>query len=466
MEPRKVSEFLFTKFYSSKDFTILLRNDDLTHPGETAEWWEDHCHTQVGQTRDAAKPITSFEFQQEICGPGENSSDIARLQVSRAFAGNAWSITARWEPTTNANKGLKKARGDAKRAANLLEASKDWRPDTTYGFEKADPLASDRSSRRYPFVFCIRDLVDCLYDRIAEAAEPHQGLILVTGATNSAKSKIARGLVWRMLKKKIEDPRAQDRRPHLVTFEDPIEQFFWKAEHPATGDPNTAPAIDYTPRQRRKDCAELKRGLDDALRQTPSVFYIGEIRDSDEMCQAVEFGGTGHLAIATAHAGNLIEGVGKLLKAVNAANSGARAIYAPKILAVIHLKMLTFRVFRAGEKEPEEIDALTPAMYRRTPRGLQSLVADGLASVMPYFPEDGPVAQFGSLGRQYFAHALCSGSLNPEGRADAADPAIADLWNVFRRFHSGESDELPLPFDRDKAQRLIDAALEEDLYGR
>jgi twitching motility protein PilU len=177
-------------------------------------------------------------------------------------------------------------------------------------------------------VFCIRDLVDCLYDRIAEAAEPHQGLILVTGATNSTKSKIARGLAWRMLKKIIEDPKAQDRGPHLVTFEDPIEQFFWKAEHPATGDPDAAPAIDYTPRQRQKDCAELKQGLDDALRQTPAVFYIGEIRDSEEMCQAVEFGGTGHLAIATAHAGNLIEGVGKLLKAVKAANSGVRAIYA------------------------------------------------------------------------------------------------------------------------------------------
>lgn len=206
--------------------------------------------------------------------------------------------------------------------------------------------------------------------------------------------------------------------------------------------------------------------MDDALRQTPTAFYIGEIRDPAEIFEAVEFGGTGHLAIATAHAGNLIEGVSKLLKAVNATNSGTRAMYAPKILAVIHLKMLSFRMFRRGEPEAEDFSGLVPAMYRRTPRGLQSLVADGLASVMPYFPGDEVVGQFGSLGRQYFARQLCREPLNTEGRKEAKTAGISDLWQAFRQFHSGDTDTLPEPFDPQKAQRLIDSALEEDLYGR
>jgi hypothetical protein len=183
------------------------------------------------------------------------------------------------------------------------------------------------------------------------------------------------------------------------------------------------------------------------------------------MSQAVEFGGTGHFVIATAHAGNLLEAAGKLLKAVSASNSGTRAIFAPKILAVIHLKMLPFHVARKGHG-PDEFQALTPAMYRRTPRGLQSLVADGLASVMPYFLQDDDFAgQFGSLGRQYFARALCRADLNAEGRSEGADEA-ASRWEGFRKFHSGDGDEMPPPFETADAPRLIDAALEEDLHGR
>jgi Type II/IV secretion system protein len=460
MDAEVINKFLADRFYSSKDFTVLLRDDELKSKG-----WVEYCHKAAGYGEPAGEAITSFEFQQEVRAPDEETGSVARIQVSRAFSGQAWSVTVRWEPTDAYKKHRPKAPGDSKKALDLLESSKDWKPETTYGFKDAKPDAHTRRERKYPFLFCIRDLVDCLYDRITEAAEPNQGLILVTGATNSAKSKIARALAWRRLQERSQDPKAQGRRPHLVTFEDPIEQFFWTKDRFADG--KEQPAIDYTPRQRRKDCRSLEQGLEDALRQTPTVFYIGEIRDSAEIAQALDFGGTGHLAIATAHAGNLIEGVGKLLKAVNAANSGTRAMFAPKILAVIHLKMLSFGMFRKAEPDCEEFDALVPAMYRRTPRGLQSLVADGLASVMPYFPGEETVGQFGSLGRQYFARTLCRAALNPEGRAEGADnAALADRWQTLRQFHTGDTDQLPEPFESGTSQRLIDAALEEDLYGR
>src|SRR5207249_2189827 len=94
--------------------------------------------------------------------------------------------------------------------------------------------------------------------------------------------------------------------------------------------------IDYTSRQKGIDVHDLKCASEDALRQTPAVFYIGEVRDASDWKEVLEFAGTGHLVVTTAHAGSLIEAMIKLLGAVDAKTPADRRRYAEKILAVVH----------------------------------------------------------------------------------------------------------------------------------
>ena len=49
-------------------------------------------------------------------------------------------------------------------------------------------------------------------------------------------------------------------------------------------------------REKGKDVACLDEAINDAKRQTPACFFIGEIRDSNDWQRAVAFAGTGHLA--------------------------------------------------------------------------------------------------------------------------------------------------------------------------
>jgi hypothetical protein len=99
-----------------------------------------------------------------------------------------------------------------------------------------------------------------------------------------------------------------------------------------------------------------------------------------------------------------VEAITKLLRAAKWEALGSRAVHIPKILAVVHLKKIPL-----PEARPEpraEVAALVPNLYRRTPSGMQDLVSDGLASVLPYFPATENGDRFGSLGRQFLASRL------------------------------------------------------------
>jgi hypothetical protein len=445
--------FLRNWFYRSGDFTRIFTTeilrafpDEITGAVDGPDRWYQYCCERANQRSDAGGPrLTSFEFSEDIY-----PEVTARLQVSRAFDGSAWSVSVRWE-APKAHPG-RKAIDDsfAAEAAKLLDAAHEWKPSDSYNFPEK------LSGGEYPFPFSIRDVVEGMFERVQDAQAPHQGLVLLTGPTNAAKSLIARGLVWQRLSRLVGEP-GRKRRPHLVTFEDPIEKYLWRADSLPAMPGSATPAIDYTPRQAVADCASLKEALTGALRQTPSVFYIGEIRSEEEMRRAVEFGGTGHFVVATAHAGSLIEAVSKILNAVEAKNSGARAIYAPKILAVIHLKRVTFRASLYRCCEPEPMEALVPTMYRQTAQGLQSLVADGLASLLPYCPEKARVAQYGSLGRQFFAKELCSVVCDRSFSGE-----VQERWKAIMEWNCGRGALV----DKPGSLRLTDAALLEDLYGR
>lgn len=201
-----------------------------------------------------------------------------------------------------------------------------------------------KTEERRKYLFSTGEYCNQLYHEFFETTDPPQpvrGLLVVTGATNSLKSEIARGLIDMYLRNKERGPK--ERLHHLVTFEDPIEKFYYveKTEGPARValvPSKRVRDIDYTPRQKLQDASDLRRALNDALRQTPTVFFVGETRQKEEWPVLLDFAATGHFIVTTAHAGSLVEAMHKIFEACNVRTSGDRAEIASKLLGLIHLR--------------------------------------------------------------------------------------------------------------------------------
>jgi hypothetical protein len=227
-----------------------------------------------------------------------------------------------------------------------------------------------------------RKVVDVVWNHIAGHGEPRSGLIVVAGATGSRKSSYARELARRVLVKPIDE--AKDRtfdRPHVITFEDPIES--WFAYTPIDA---SRAGFEYTPREKGKDVESLLAAINDALRQKPALLYVGEVRTPDDWRAILSFARTGHLAITTTHAGSLAETFAAILSAAQACTPAGRSEIANRIVAVLHVRKV--------EKER------VPALWVQTDRTRTALTQEGLASLLPTGAEDG------RYGRRDFAKEL------------------------------------------------------------
>jgi len=260
------------------------------------------------------------------------------------------------------------------------------------------------------FPISLQTICEVLFYLLPELREEHpRGVIVVTGSTNAGKSKIARGLIYRYLQEKISgfeiNKPLKQRRPHLVTIEDPIEDYFFTED---LDDPSPKKAqeygLDYTPREIGKDTGGLADAFADALRQTPSVVYVGEVRDKDEWKPLIDFAGTGHLVVTTAHAGSLVEAMDRIMQATDATVPARRGQVADCILAVIHLESVPLGMTM-------DKSVVLPAIWRRTSSGISTFVADGLASIVPNILSKGKTqeasrrqdASISSIGRLWFA---------------------------------------------------------------
>lgn len=119
------------------------------------------------------------------------------------------------------------------------------------------------------------------------------GLVLITGATGSGKSTtLAAMLQW------LNDnvPR------HVVTIEDPIEYLFEKK------------LCLFTQREVGTDTSSFTEGLRRALRQSPDVILLGEIRDVDTAVTALHASETGHLVLATLHSSNISDTIERIVR--------------------------------------------------------------------------------------------------------------------------------------------------------
>ncbi|RKZ72858.1 MAG: type IV pili twitching motility protein PilT [Candidatus Parabeggiatoa sp. nov. 1] len=119
-----------------------------------------------------------------------------------------------------------------------------------------------------------------------------RGLILMVGATNSGKSTTLAAMI---------NHRNEHQAGHILTIEDPIEFVH----------PHQKSLVNQ--RELEVDTHSYLRALRSAMRESPDVILIGEIRDQETMAAALELSNTGHLALSTLHANNAYQAMQRVI---------------------------------------------------------------------------------------------------------------------------------------------------------
>lgn len=115
---------------------------------------------------------------------------------------------------------------------------------------------------------------------VMSLTDRQKGLVLVTGPTGCGKTTTLSALI-----NKIN----QERACHILTLEDPIEYLH---QHQKSI---------INQREIGSDSRSYQRALRAALRQSPDVILIGEMRDLETIAIALTAAETGHLVFSTLH---------------------------------------------------------------------------------------------------------------------------------------------------------------------
>ncbi len=133
-----------------------------------------------------------------------------------------------------------------------------------------------------------------LPDIIRRMTYQPQGLILVTGKTNSGKTTTLNALINEINEK-------QNKK--ILTLENPIEY-----KHVSKKSVIVQKEIGEG-----RDCLNFSDGVKNSLREDCDILVIGEIRDRETMDAAIETAESGHLVIGTLHTKSCAETIDRMI---------------------------------------------------------------------------------------------------------------------------------------------------------
>ena len=128
--------------------------------------------------------------------------------------------------------------------------------------------------------------------QLEEVSSFHDGIVLVTGPRNSGKSSTLAALLDRINRERV---------CHIITIEDPLE--FLHNHKRAT----------VHQRELHSDTPSISFGLRAALRQSPDVILVSELRDRETVEMAMEAAETGHLVLSSLNAADAPQTVERLI---------------------------------------------------------------------------------------------------------------------------------------------------------
>jgi twitching motility protein PilT len=127
---------------------------------------------------------------------------------------------------------------------------------------------------------------------LEKLTEPIDGLVLLVGPTGSGKSSTIAALLEHV---------NRTRSRHILTIEDPVEYEY------------TSGTCLVHQREVGRDVESFAAGLRAALRESPDVILVGEMRDRETFAAAMTAAETGHLVFSTLHSGNAAMAIDRIV---------------------------------------------------------------------------------------------------------------------------------------------------------
>jgi twitching motility protein PilT len=177
-------------------------------------------------------------------------------------------------------------------------------------------------------------------DAVMKLADSRNGMVLVTGPAGSGKSTTLACIIDRINHR---------REAHIITLEDPLEYLH---RH------------DRSIVSQREICTDTESyltALRAALRQSPDVILLGEMRDYETINTAVTAAETGHLIFSSLHTIGAANTIDRIIDAFPASQQHQISIQLASVLQAVVSQKLIPSV--SGEVIPVfEIMVLTPAI--------------------------------------------------------------------------------------------------------
>jgi twitching motility protein PilT len=129
-------------------------------------------------------------------------------------------------------------------------------------------------------------------DPLKRLASLKRGLVLATGIAGSGKSTTLASMIEYV---------NRTMNKHIITIEDPIE-FRFEDKRSIVNQ-----------REVGVDVSSFSQALRQAMRQSPDVILIGEMRDADTVSAAISAAETGHLVFSTLHTVNAVQTVERII---------------------------------------------------------------------------------------------------------------------------------------------------------
>ncbi|MCB9868500.1 MAG: PilT/PilU family type 4a pilus ATPase [Planctomycetes bacterium] len=129
-------------------------------------------------------------------------------------------------------------------------------------------------------------------DALKRLAQRKRGLVLATGVAGSGKSTTLGAMLEYI---------NRNAHKHIITIEDPIEFLF----------EDRCSIVNQ--REIGTDAPSFSEALRSAVRQSPDVILIGEMRDRETCESAIAAAETGHLVLSTLHTVNAVQTVERII---------------------------------------------------------------------------------------------------------------------------------------------------------
>jgi twitching motility protein PilT len=172
-----------------------------------------------------------------------------------------------------------------------------YRYRVSFGFSEERNVATFRMIKPDRPTFDTINYNDKCVEALRRAYNKSSGICYMTGPTGSGKSTTMAACINTFTQPgEILDNKV------FITLEDPIENMFESTD-----------SVKISQKELGKDFLSFGLGIKAALREHPNIIIVGECRDKEVICAAIEAARTGHVTSTTFHASDVAGTVNRLL---------------------------------------------------------------------------------------------------------------------------------------------------------